>query len=1005
MGFPAALGCYLALAPKERRDATVSATLPFYATLLCLIFDANYRLDMPVALIVGAVGGLLAGAAKRARRPRQGAPGTEVASSAPLPERVSPGSAGTLPLMTGEPMDTRPPTPFRLSAEAVTRALASDLAVGLAATEAARRLARGGPNALAEAVRVSPVTLFVHQFRSPLLLILLAGAAISGFTGHHVDAVAISVIVILNALISFWQEFRAEQSIAALKKMSAPVATVRRDAAWREVPARDLVTGDVIRIRAGDIIPADLRITEANRLQIDEAPLTGESEPIEKHAEAIDDPDTILAERVNMAFMSTLVTNGTGTGIVTATGMATEVGQIAGLMAAAREPRTPLQERIESLSRVLMIAALIVVAIVIAIGLRNGMDAMEMLNTAISLSVAAIPEGLPTVVTIVLTLGSQTMAAHNALVRRLSSVETLGTTSVICTDKTGTLTQNQMQVMRLWAGGCTYSVTGEGFDPHGAFIDAAGAEVDVETTLDLKHALMISAYCNEARLGETDGRPSVQGNPTEGALVVAAAKAGIRRDALKSAHYDLLRAAPFDSTRKMMSMLVCTPAREHILVAKGAPDVILSRATHVRVGGAAVDLTAARRAEIEAVIEGFGSEALRTLAVAYRPLRVEDEQEADPEHDVVLIGILGIMDPPRRQVRDAVADAASAGVRTVMITGDHAVTARAIARRIGIIRTAAQTVHTGAEIDGMSDEALRATVRHAAVFARVTPEHKLRIVTALQANGEVAAMTGDGVNDAPALRRADIGIAMGIAGTSVAKDSSALILLDDDFSTIVGAVREGRRIYDNLKKFVRQALTANVAEVSTILFAFLLMGADPLLPLTPLMILWVNLISDGVPALALGVEPAEPDVMRRKPRERNETIFAGGLKERILIRGLAVGALSYWGFETALARGASVEYAQTLAFATLIFAQLWHLFDARSVTTIFGKNPFGNRVLLAAAGFSAVLSLCAIYTAPGHAMLGTVPLAPHHLAQAVFMAALPTLVLSGIKELFGVRFL
>ena len=893
---------------------------------------------------------------------------------------------------------------------AVAQHLDVEIDKGLTREEAARRLKTYGPNMLAEAKKDSPLVMFLRQFVNPLLIILIVAAAISGYTGHWVDAIAIFVIVLLNAAIGFVQEFKAEQSLAALSEMAAPMAIIRRDADWREIPARDIVPGDVLRIKAGDILAADVRLIEANRLQVDEAALTGESEPVDKHDQTIaGEEEVVLAERFNMGFSSTLVANGTGLGLVTSTGMDTEVGHIADLMATAIQPKTPLQERIESLSKILIGAALIVVAIIIGIGIANGMDAIEMLNTAISLSVAAIPEGMPTIVTIVLTLGSQAMARKNALVRQLGSVETLGTTSVICSDKTGTLTQNQMQVMRLWAGGKAWKVTGEGFDPNGAFVDADGNAADVsrEGEEDLWRMLAVSAYCNEARLTEVDGRPAIQGNPTEGALVVAAAKAGIHRAELKEQKHETLQSFPFDSTRKMMSVLVRLPTGEQVLTAKGAPDVILSRASEVLLHGEEVDLTAEHRAEIEKVIEGFGEDALRTLAIAYK--RVEGEPTTsdadDHEQDVVLVGIHGIMDPPRPEVPDAVDEAASAGIRTVMITGDHAVTAEAIAEQIGIKTSNEQTVHTGAELDSMSDRQLEETVRHAAVFARVTPEHKLRIVNAMQANGEVAAMTGDGVNDAPALRTADIGVAMGIAGTSVAKDSASLVLLDDNFSTIVAAVREGRRIYDNLLKFIRQALTANVAEVSAILFAFLLMGADPLLTLTPLMILWVNLISDGVPALTLGLEPADEDIMRREPRSRYESIFAGGLGQRIILRGLALGGLSYWLFQQALDAGNSLQYAQTMAFATLIFAQLWHVFDSRSSTTIFRKNPFGNKMLLAAVAFSAILSLLAIYTSPGNFVLGTEPLELRHLAEVVAIASLPTLALSALKEIFRFDFL
>jgi Ca2+-transporting ATPase len=896
---------------------------------------------------------------------------------------------------------------YRRSIQALSDDLNVDVAAGLSSAEAAGRLDSHGPNKLAEAKKASPLAMFLGQFVNPLLIILLVGAAISSYTGHWVDAIAIFVIVLINASISFLQEFKAEQSLAALSEMAAPMADVRRDGDWREVPARDIVPGDVLRIKTGDILAADVRLIEANRLQIDEAALTGESEPVDKHDQVIEgETEVVLAERFNMGFSSTLVTNGSGIGLVTATGMDTEVGHIADMMATAEQPKTPLQERIESLSRILIGAALLVVAVVIGIGIAHGMDTIEMLNTAISLSVAAIPEGMPTIVTIVLTLGSQAMARQNALVRQLSSVETLGTTSVICSDKTGTLTQNQMQVMRLWAGGKTWTVTGGGFDPNGAFVGSDGNETDVGEDEDLRRMLAVSAYCNEARLIEVDGRPAIQGNPTEGALVVAAAKAGISRADLKEQQYDTLQKFPFDSTRKMMSVLVRLPSGERVLTAKGAPDVILARASEVLLHGEEVALTAARRAEIEQVIESFGEKALRTLAIAYKRVSEEIPDDAeDHEQDVVLVGIHGIMDPPRPEVPTAVAEAESAGVRTLMITGDHAVTAAAIAEQIGIRHSDAQTVHTGAEVDALSDRQLQETVCHAAVFARVTPEHKLRIVNAMQANGEVAAMTGDGVNDAPALRSADIGVAMGIAGTSVAKDSASLVLLDDNFSTIVTAVREGRRIYDNLLKFIRQALTANVAEVSAILFAFLLMGEDPLLTLAPLMILWINLISDGVPALTLGLEPPEPDIMQRAPRGRHENIFAGGLGQRIVLRGLALGGLTYWMFQDTLAAGGSLAYAQTSAFATLIFAQLWHIFDSRSSVTLFRKDPFGNRILLGAVAFSAILSLLAIYTPPGNLVLGTEPLAMRHLFEIIALAALPTLGLSALKEIFGFRFL
>ncbi len=896
---------------------------------------------------------------------------------------------------------------FRKTTGETVTILGTDIERGLPADIAAQRLLEQGPNQLAEGEKVSPLRLFLEQFKNPLLIILLVGAAISLYADHAVDAIAIAVIVLINALISFVQEYNAQKSMDALKEMAAPDAFIRRNGEWVSVPARDLVPGDILRLNTGDITAADVRIVESHRLQLDEAALTGESEPVDKGTDAILADDVPLGDRVNLGFMSTMVTAGNGICVVVATGMDTEVGQIADMMASAEEPRTPLQRRIDSLSHVLIGGAVAVVAGIIGIGIHHGMDLIEMVNTGISLSVAAIPEGLPTVVTIVLTMGSKRMARGKALARQLASVETLGSTSVICSDKTGTLTQNQMQVMALWAADKRWEVSGQGFEPIGTFLNAEGTETDPEADRDLKDTLMISAICNDATLVEKDGQYSVQGNPTEGALVVAAAKAGITRESMTEEGYEVVQRFPFDSTRKMMSVIVKLPDGEHVLVAKGAPDVMLARTLTLRSHGDELPITDETRSHVEAAIEDFGARALRTLAIAYRRVDPEhlDLGPEQHEEDFVLLAVHGIMDPPRPEVVDAVAQCWSAGVRTVMITGDHAVTAQAIAEEIGIMHSKEDLVITGSELDKTTDDELRELVPHAAVFARVSPEHKLRIVKALQANNQVVAMTGDGVNDAPALRSADIGIAMGIAGTAVAKDSASLILLDDNFSTIVSAVSEGRRIYDNIRKFIRQALTANVAEVSVILFAFLLMGDDPLLPVSALMILWINLVSDGIPALALGIEPPEADIMARKPRARDESFFVDNLGARIVVRGLALGWLSYFMFDFALDRGTTLAYAETLAFSTLIFAQLWHIFDARTFTTVFHKNPFTNKYLLLAVGLSALLSIAVIYLPFGNTVFGTEPLQLRHLLMVMAIAALPTFVLSGLKATFGIKFL
>ncbi len=896
---------------------------------------------------------------------------------------------------------------FNKTSDEVVAQLSTDIDKGLSTEASSQRLQTEGYNELPEADKQSSLALLLEQFKNPLLIILIVGAGVSLYAGHAVDAIAIAAIVIINALISFAQEYNAQKSMDALKDMAAPDAFVRRNSEWVSIPARDLVTGEVVRLNTGDIVPADLRVVESHRLQIDEAALTGESEPVDKGTDAIEGDDVPLGDRINLGYMSTMVTAGNGLGIVIGTGMNTEVGKIADLMATAEEPRTPLQRRIDKLSHVLIGAALAVVAGIIGIGIHHGMDMLEMLNTGISLSVAAIPEGLPTVVTIVLTMGSQRMARGKALARQLSSVETLGSTSVICSDKTGTLTQNQMQVMALWAADKQWEVSGQGFNPEGAFINPEGEETSPDDDEDLRLSLMISAVCNDATLIQKDGQYAIQGNPTEGALVVAAAKVGITREAISAQGYEVIERFPFDSTRKMMSVIVKLPSGEHYLVAKGAPDVILSRTQTLRSHGEELAITEQTRQHVESAIDDFGQRALRTLAIAYRPLDA-DKLKLEPEqyeNDFVLLGVHGIMDPPRPEVVDAVAQCWSAGIRTVMITGDHASTAAAIAEEIGIKRSEEDRVMTGSELDKTSDKELRKLVPHTAVFARVTPEHKQRIVKALQENGEVTAMTGDGVNDAPALRNADIGIAMGIAGTSVAKDSAALILLDDNFSTIVSAVAEGRRIYDNIRKFIRQGLTANVAEVSVILFAFMLMGDDPLLPITALMVLWINLISDGIPALALGVETPEPDIMERKPRPRDESFFADYLGARILVRGLTLGWLSYFMFDFAMDRGAELAYAETLAFSTLIFSQLWHVFDARTFSTIYHVNPFTNRHLLMAVGLSALLSIAVIYLPIGHTVFGTTALSGKHLLMVIAIAALPTFGLSALKGIFKVKFL
>jgi Ca2+-transporting ATPase len=894
---------------------------------------------------------------------------------------------------------------YNLSADESVAELQGNLKTGLSTQEAVQRLSQSGSNELAGEEKPSALALLLNQMKNPLIIILLVGAALSTYTGHLVDAIAIGVIVIINIVISFVQELNMQKSMESLNEMAAPSALALRDGEWNKIPAKNIVPGDILKLDMGSIVSADVRLVQATQLQIDEAALTGESVPAEKEVPPIEDEEVGLGDQFNMAFMGTVVSTGHGVGVVTGTGMNTEMGHIAKMLYTAEETKTPMQQRVESLSKVLIGAAFAIVAVIIGIGLEQGMQWMEIITTGISLTVAAIPEGLVTVVTIVLTLGAKRMVQNKALTRKLASVETLGSATVICSDKTGTLTQNKMQVLSIYSGGRYFDVTGEGYIPEGQFLDENGEPVDPNTIDELNYFLRMSAGCNDASLVNRDGVAGIQGTPTEGALAVAAAKAGITQQKLIDEGAELIHSFPFDSSRKLMSIVIKGRDGNHYVVAKGAPDIILKRSNQIYLHGEAHTLDGKVEQPIHDAIERFSSKALRTLAIAYKPIEPDHLEltQEDYEQGFIFLGIHGIMDPPRPEVPNAVEECHSAGIRTIMITGDHAGTAEAIARQIGMKHKDSQRVYTGAELGQLTDQELAEAVRDAVVFARVTPEHKLRIVKALQANGEVVSMTGDGVNDAPALRSANIGVAMGITGTDVAKESADLVLLDDNFTTIVKAVREGRRIYDNMRKFIRQALTANVSEVSAILFAFLLMGDDPLLTLTPLMILWVNLVSDGIPSLALGVDNEEEGVMKRKPVAGNEGFFSDNLAARIVVRGLVLGYATYFMFQFALDMGASLAYAQTIAFMTLIFGQIFHIFDARTFSTLYRRNPFSNQFLLLAVAGSALLSVGLVYTEVGAVAFGTEPLQFRHLIMVICIAALPTLILSGLKEIFRLK--
>lgn len=878
---------------------------------------------------------------------------------------------------------------------------------GLTNTAAQERLEKYGTNTLHAQESVSAIKIFLIQFKNPLIVILFFGVVLSAYSGHSVDAIAISVIIFINVMIGFVQEINMRKSMDALKNMAAPMAQVKREGEWSEVSADSLVQGDIVKLPTGSKIPADMRIIESNQLLIEEAALTGESDPIEKISDAIERKNLDIADWQNMAFAGTQVLAGNGTGIVCETGMATQLGKIAKMMQETEEEPTPLQQRIHALSKVLIGAAFIIVAIVIGLGIEQGMSFVDMVNIGISLTVAAIPEGLPTVVTIVLTLGAKAMAKNSALVRKLASVETLGSTTVICSDKTGTLTQNKMQVLSTFVAGKYYNISGSGYEPKGEFRDENEQLTAVTQNEELLKFLQISAICSDAQIMKEENIHTIMGTPTEGALSVVAAKAGIEKQKMLQEGFEVIHTFAFDSARKLMSVVIKTPQQKYFVVVKGAPDVVAKRSKFIYLHGEAHPLDTETNKYIEEAIETFAARALRTLAIAFKPITDKhlDLTQEEYENGFTFLGVHGIIDPPRAEVIPAVQECHNAGIRTIMITGDHAKTAAAIAKEIGFVQKGYERIVVGSELNDMSDEELQHVVKETAVFARVIPEHKLRIVNALKANGEVTAMTGDGVNDAPALRAADIGVAMGITGTDVAKDSADLILLDDNFTSIVKAVREGRRIYDNIKKFIRQGLTANVSEVSAILFAFLLMGDNPLMTLTPLMILWVNLVSDGIPSLALGVERAEPGLMRKKPRTSSEDFFADNLASRIIIRGLILGGISYWLFQYALTNGADLQYAQTLAFMTLVFGQLFHIFDARTFSTLYRRNPFENVYLLYAVAIATILSLLVVYTPLGHLAFGTESLASKHIVMVIAIAALPTLILSGLKELFKIKWI
>ncbi|MBS2968925.1 cation-translocating P-type ATPase [Metabacillus sp. KIGAM252] len=873
----------------------------------------------------------------------------------------------------------------------VAESVNTDRDTGLSDREVHSRYGKFGYNELQEAEKTSALLLFLGQFKDFMVLVLLGATIISAFLGEYIDAVAIVAIVLMNGILGFFQERRAEKSLEALKQLSAPQVSCLREGEWIRIPSRELVPGDIIKFTAGDRIGADLRLLSVKSLEIEESALTGESVPVQKSQDPLNVKEAGLGDLTNMAFMGTLVTRGSGIGMVVATGMKTAMGQIADLLQSAEAMDTPLQKRLEQLGKILIVVALILTALVVGVGVIQGHSLYSMFLAGVSLAVAAIPEGLPAIVTVALSLGVQRMIKQKSIVRKLPAVETLGCASVICSDKTGTMTQNKMTVTDIWSGGKQWKVSRTGFDVNGEFTYKERTVVLKEEKA-LQQILTFGMLCNTAELTETDAEKRIDGDPTEGALLIAGMKAGMTREAL-SKRFTIIEEFPFDSTRKMMSVIAEDSAGKRFVVTKGAPDVLLGIAGQVLWEDRQQSMSSQYEQRIKESIESMASKALRTIAIAYKPIGRDGVfKQEDAEKDLVFVGLQGMIDPPRPEVKQAIKECRAAGIKTIMITGDHVITARAIAKQLDLLPHNGK-VMDGAALNKLSSDDLEKVVEDVYVFARVSPEHKLKIVKAFQKRGHIVAMTGDGVNDAPAIKAADIGISMGITGTDVAKEASSLVLADDNFATIKSAIREGRNIYENIRKFIRYLLASNVGEILVMLFAMLL--ALPL-PLVPIQILWVNLVTDGLPAMALGLDQPEGNLMNRKPRHPKEGVFARKLGWKVISRGFLIGAATLAAFMFIYNRDPeNLAYAQTVAFSTLVMAQLIHVFDCRSEKSIFDRNPFENLYLIGAVASSILLMLVVIYYPPLQPIFKTVSIIPRDWILILGMASLPTFLLAG----------
>ncbi len=908
-----------------------------------------------------------------------------------------------------------------LSVENLTEHLESQLEKGLSQKEVQTRLQKYGPNELTERPRPGFFQLLLGQFNNFLVIILIIAAVVSLLLGEVIDAAAIMVIVVLNSVVGVVQESKAEQALAALKKMAAPSAQVIRDGHQITIPSRELVPGDIVLLEAGNYVPADMRLVESVNLKVEEASLTGESMPVDKKANVVLNKEIPLGDRINSAFMSTLVTYGRGKGLVTSTGMHTQIGLIAEMLQSYEEEQTPLQGKLDHLGKVLGVACLSICGIIFVYGLvrdthfgtifSQGLmaylsaekkDIVELFMTAVSLAIAAVPEGLPAVVTICLALGMQRMIRRHALIRKLPAVETLGCTTVICSDKTGTLTQNEMTVVEGWAGGKKFKISGEGYTPTGEF-SADGRPFDPGKEPNASLLLHAALLCNDAKLeegGEEKGAKAwrMVGDPTEGAMVVAAAKAGLWRKGME-AILPRVKEIPFDSERKRMTTIHeqqagatmefdCPPC---VAFVKGAPDIVLDLCDRIVMDGKSVPISEEKKREVLAANQSMARQALRVLGAAYRPMdKVPDECTCEEvEKGLTFIGLMGMIDPARPEVKEAVRVAHGAGLKSVMVTGDYKDTAEAVAKEIGILGAGGRVL-TGVELDKMSDADLVAIIDEVDACCRVSPQHKTKIVDAFKAKGHVVAMTGDGVNDAPALKRANIGVAMGITGTDVSKETADMVLTDDNFASIISAVEEGRIIYSNIRKFVFFLVACNIGEI-LIIFLSMLTGLP--MPLRPIQLLLLNLVTDGAPALALGLEKGEPNIMKRPPRPTKEPVINRDMlvsigfiaaADTVAVLGVFILALSLYP--------GNLMAAQTMAFATLVCSELLRAYTSRSETfSIFSIGVFSNRWMVLATGSSFLMLLLAIYIPFLQPFVDTVPLSlGDWLTMLPFMFIAPT---------------